>query len=275
MRLRVRAFALTFPMALVVLVPLAAIASGCLSASVTPVTPERATAPNEAIEPPAAAPRPASEGFLPEPERMSALKDVYPFDKAWVKPDADFARYRGLRIAPVTIAYLTPIEAGSPPPPAAEEQHEAAVELALYINRSFTKAILNDQSGRLRIVEQLTPNTIIAEVAIVELWPSRAGVPAAASATPRVPSAEPESKAPQRGSIGMEARLRDGATGEIIGMFSDRRSARVLPLSTTGAEKWSFANEIIDDWTEEIVAAIEARPGEKPKGGATQAFKER
>jgi len=275
MRLGVRSFAWLGPMALAAPLAIAATASGCLPASLGRATSGSAVEPPEAAQPPpGAAP---SEGFLPEPERMTAPKDLYPFDKAWVKPGRDFTRYHELRVAPVTLAYLKPLAADAEANLSPREQREAAIQLALYVDESFIKAIVNDQSGRLEIIDHANPNTIIVEVALTELTPSRVTAGAAASATPilSTPGAAAGLQAAQRESIGMETRLRDGANGEIVGMLSDRRIARAAPLNSTALQKWDFANEIVDDWAEEIVAVIEARPGEKVKGGSTFRLKAR
>ena len=161
-------------------------------------------------------------GFLPDPERMTAQPDRFPFYRVWIKPDMQREEFRRIMIRPVSTDHLLGIDWTRERPTtrdSAKVQHTAN-RLARYAWQSLRGAFHYDPNHRFALVERRGPQTVILEMALVQV---------------RLGSFN-------RGELAMETRIRDGRTREIIGMFKDQRSGRL--------------EGIIDDWALELVELI-------------------
>lgn len=203
-------------------------------------------------------------GFLPDASRMKAGGQHYPFKLAWVDANTDFAKYSELYVAPVSTQHLAVLTLAESVNLAAGEQEDAAEKVAAYVPDAFDRAIAHDRVKQVARVDAPSPRAIVVEMAIIELVPGRVAAGAAALAMPalRAPAAAIGSKVAGRGEIAMQTRLRDGATGEIVAMFEDERASKVALVNLTALTPYGFADEIVNDWAAEIIAVIEATPGE-------------
>jgi hypothetical protein len=59
----------------------------------------------------------------------------------------------------------------------------------------------------------------------------------------------------------MEGRIRDGGSGEIIGMFQDRQNPPQAILDVKSLTWWAPAKQIIDNWAQTLVAVANRPPG--------------
>ncbi len=143
-------------------------------------------------------------GFLPEPQRMTARPERFPFYRVWIKPGVPREQFKRVLIQPVSTDYLLGIDwtrEQRSTRESAKIQHTAN-RLARYAWQSLRGAFYYDPNHRFELVERRGPDTLILEMALVYVRPGAFG----------------------RGEIAMEARLRDAQTREIIGMFRDQRS---------------------------------------------------
>ncbi len=65
-----------------------------------------------------------------------------------------------------------------------------------------------------------------------------------------------------KSSVAFEARLRNGATGEVVVLAADREAEQYAPIDLRGLTWYSDAEGIIDDWARQFVNITNAAPGE-------------
>ena len=59
-----------------------------------------------------------------------------------------------------------------------------------------------------------------------------------------------------------EARMRDGATKEIVAMFADRESQKYSPVNIKDLTWYGHARSIIREWADQFVRMANKQPGE-------------
>jgi hypothetical protein len=205
------------------------------------------------------APAPALHtGFLPDPARMTA-NSRYPFQQSWVQPGVDFKNYNEVMLAPISLEHLAPVPASNS---AFQDNRSASVDAAVFAGEAFTQAVQDDSAHRFALVTRAEAKTIVVEMAIVELRPSLRPSSADAFGIPTTTSAssalQREANLNGRGTIGMELKLRDGKTNQVIAIFADTRRAEAPAGDEKLATGYGFANQIAGGWMRQIVALIES-----------------
>lgn len=206
---------------------------------------------------------PAS-GFLDNTSVMSEQRDRFPFNKAWVKPGVSRSDYRTVYIAPVNTAYLMANsgwdDVGTE---SAGEIRQKAVELAIFMERTFRDAVRDNPEAPLDLADKPGADTMVLEMAIVELVPTKRALGALGLLGPlgKVPAVLAiGSKAAGKGSIAVEARVRDGGTGAVIAQFADREEGKTAPIDVQAVTLYGFAEEIIEEWSEQFIELISTPP---------------
>jgi hypothetical protein len=215
--------------------------------------------------------KPASpSGFIPDKD-LAKASDL-PFQKAWRKADLDWGHYKEIYVAPWNTEYLRQmnwwekLERG-------EKVKEDAKELAGYARGVFEEAFRKDPKHRFVVVEQPGPNTLIAEFALVEVVPNKvvldalgyaAGpvVGAAGTAAANVQTATTHS------TVAFEARMKDGATNDVVAMFADREAEKFSIVNVKDLTWYAHAKSIIREWADQFVQIANKQPGEIVKDSA-------
>ncbi|MGA1980232.1 MAG: DUF3313 family protein [Sedimentisphaerales bacterium] len=210
-----------------------------------------------------------NSGFNPNPELMSKDANV-PFQRTYWNNKFDPNAYHEIFIAPVNTDYLA---AGS-----SWESFNLAnfdkerfkkdiAALADYTQKSFTKAFREDPNHLYKVVDVPGPNTLLLELALVQVVPSGAvfgvvgcvsGIPAAVG---MAAGAASKSQDVGKGVVAIEGHFRDGRTGEIIGMFADCEHPKSAILDLKAIDWWAPAKAIIDEWSQQLVAVANRPPG--------------
>jgi len=202
---------------------------------------------------------PAS-GFLQEPQKMTEQRQRFPFHSAWVKPGTDRADYATVYFAPVNTAYLMANSGWDDVnTESAAEVRQRARELAIFMERTFRAAVRNNADVPLVLVDAPRAGTLSVEMAIVELVPSKRALGALGLLGPlgKVPALlSVGSKVAGKGSIAVEARVRDGGTGEVIAQFADREEAKTAPIDVQAVSLYGFAEGIIEDWADQFIELV-------------------
>jgi hypothetical protein len=209
-------------------------------------------------------------GFIP-PETLEKPSDL-PFQKAWRKSDLDWSHYREIYIAPWNTEHLREmnwwekLERG-------EKVKEDAKELAGYARGVFEEAFRKDSKHRFVVVEQPGPNTLVAEFALVEVVPNKVvldalgyaagpAVGAAGTAAANVQTASTHS------TVAFEARMRDGATNDVVAMFADREAEKFSLVNFKDLTWYGHAKAILREWADQFVKIANKQPGEIIKDSA-------
>jgi hypothetical protein len=219
---------------------------------------------------------PAS-GFNPDAERMK-YDATMPFQRTYWNQTFDPKAYDELLVAPVNTDYLAAQsfweKANAANAMPGQDKKDIAA-IAEYTRQSFIRAASDDPKHRFKVVNAAGPKTLILELAITQLVPSKAALNAVGFVT-WIPTAIATGASMAEGSedtgkgvIAIEGRVRDGKTGEIIGMFADRERPKVAFVDLKALNWWAPAKQIIDEWSSQLIAVANRPPGGAVKAAPT------
>jgi len=201
-------------------------------------------------------------GFV-EAKRMRSPADL-PFRKAWVSPAVDWTNFTEIAFAEVNTDLLPTMDWWKALERRGRFEADAR-KLAQYAKKTFERVFRNDPNERFRVVEAPGPQTLVVEVALVEVIPSKV-VLNTLGYVPFVGSAFRFIRTTKgRSTVAFEARVRDGATGEIIATFADREAEKYTPVNVKDVTWYGHAESIIAEWADQAVRAANKRRGEAVK----------
>lgn len=215
-----------------------------------------------------------NSAFIPHPELMSKDANV-PFQRTYWNDKYEPKAYHEIFIAPVNTDYISAYGFWEGLNIANFDKEKLKKEIAAmadYTQHSFTKAFREDPNHRFTVVDTAGPNTLILELALVQMVPCKAVlgavgcvsfIPAAVGMAAGVAS---KSQDVGKGVVAIEGRFRDGRTGEVAGMFADCEHPKSAILDLKALNWWAPAKVIIDDWSRQLVAAANSPPGTVIKG---------
>lgn len=211
-----------------------------------------------------------SSGFLNQANLMTH-DETTPFQKTYWNKKYAKTQFKEVYVAPVNTDYIMSQnmwEKASAANISKEQVNQNVQMMAEYTRQSFIKAIQEDPSHRYKVVNKAGPQTLILELALTQLVPSKAALQAIGYVT-WVPAVVRVSGAVSTGSqdtgkgvVAIEGRVRDGATGEVVAMFADREAPREGIVDLKALNWWAPAKDIIDTWAKQLVQLAHRRPGE-------------
>src|SRR4051812_45241714 len=175
-------------------------------------------------------------GFLQDPTLMKAEKGI-PYNRIWVNPKYKDRTYNEIYVAPVNTNYVMAQSTWESATVAMSNKVDVKKNVAMladYHRNAYITACKKDPKKHFAVVDKPGANSLILEMAIVQLVPSKAELQAlglvpipfmglGVAAVQYGASAASNSEDQGKGVIAMEARLRDGTTGEVVSMFADRQ----------------------------------------------------
>jgi len=204
----------------------------------------------------------ADSGFNPSSAPV-ATRAAF-LQEAWVA-----SAYRGkpikehfdaVYLAPVNTSFMAKQSWWRSQSARSQEKLAADVEMfAKSIRSEFGTQIANHPGGGLRQAKGPGKGVLVIELALVELVPSKAGWNAGASAMGLVVPGAGMLSSAGRGSIAIEGRVRDGATGEVFATFKDRRGDKVAPINVGGLTWYHGAQGNVADWAAEFAEVINTK----------------
>jgi hypothetical protein len=218
-----------------------------------------------------------TSGFLENPNLMTR-DETTPFQRTYWNSKYEKSVYTEVYVAPVNTNYILSEnlwEKASAVNVTREQIQENVAAMAAYTRESFIRAITEDPNHRFKVVDKPGPKTLILEVALTQLVPSRAvlnaigyvtWIPAAVSIGSSTVTGSQDTG---KGIVAIEGRVRDGASGEIIGMFADCEFPKSAILDIKALNWWAPAKAIIDDWSRQLVELANRRPGSVVKDTPT------
>jgi hypothetical protein len=193
-------------------------------------------------------------GFLDQPEKM-AKQARFPFHRAYWDHKYDAGHYTELLVQPVNTRYMLEQDFWQKANIRSDRLAEDTLDIANYMRSALVKAALDDPNRRFRIVETPGPRTLVLEMALVELVPNKIALGALGIASLAAPPAAGVATGiiSGKGSVAMEGRIRDGATGQVIGMFADREEGATAPVDLGSLTWYHHAHTIIDTWATQLI----------------------
>lgn len=135
-----------------------------------------------------------------------------------------------------------------------------ARKLGAHFRRALINAAKND-SGRLNVVSQPGPDTLIIEAAITELVPAKAYWNAAATTAGFVVPGAGLLGAAGSGTITVEGRLRDGNNGKLVANFRDRMKDKMAFVNIDSYTWYGGSEANLEEMAGNIARVLNAKPG--------------
>lgn len=203
-----------------------------------------------------------SAGFADD-TRMTKPADL-PFQKAWIDPAVDWQRYRKIQIAPVDTAHLLEME-WAKQVDKKEKMREDAAKLALYAQEAFRRAFREDPEHRFEVTDLADADTLVFELALVEIIPSKLAVNTLCYAPFLGTAVRIFRGMKHRSTVAFEARARDGGTGAVIAQFADREAEKVAVINVKDVTWYGHAESIVAEWARQFTRVFNRKPGEAVK----------
>jgi len=211
-----------------------------------------------------------ASGFLSQPDLLKQ-DGTTPFQKTYWNRKYAKTQFTEVYVAPVNTDYIMSQNMWEKASAASINRDQVKKDVQMmadYTRQAFIKAIQEDPKRRYKVVDKVGPQTLILELALTQLVPSKAALQAIGYVT-WVPAVVRVSGAVSTGSqdtgkgvVAIEGRARDGATGELVAMFADREAPREGIVDLKALNWWAPAKEIIDTWAKQLVHLAQRRPGE-------------
>jgi hypothetical protein len=208
-------------------------------------------------------------GFIEDAQLMSYNPST-PFNRSYWNKEYNPRDYDELMVAPVNTQYVMAQniwEKANLVNVSPEQLKKDIDALAVYTRQSFIRAATNDPKKRFKVVETAGPKTLVLELALVQVVPSKAALNALGYVTwvPAVVTAggaaATDSQDAGKGVVAIEGRIRDGATGKIIGLFSDRERPKTAIIDIKSLNWWAPLKAIVDEWSQQLIALANRPPG--------------
>lgn len=194
-------------------------------------------------------------GFLEHPEQMKPHPERFPFNRVWCKDHGcDWSKYQSVIVKKVDTNHILKMSwwdnlNTEPKAQLQKDQHE----IAGYVRNTFLTALENDAVVHHEVVDSPKNRTMILEIALVELVPTKAFMRSVMDVIGfLIPGAQVLGLTGS-GSVAIEGRIRDAESREIIFKFADRQQDKSAILSAQDFTWHGHAKEIIDDWANEFV----------------------
>jgi hypothetical protein len=206
-------------------------------------------------------------GFLQQPALLKPDKDI-PFNRVYANPTYHDKAYVEIYVAPVNTDYVMAQNIWEKATLAEVDPQNVKNNvhlLAEYLRNAFIKAAQNDPTKKFKVVDKPGPNTLILEMALVQLVPSKAELQAIGfvswipTAVMLGSSVATNSEDQGKGVVAFEARTRDGTTGEVSAMFADREHPPTAIVDLKSLFWWEPAKPICDAWARQFMA-IQTNP---------------
>jgi hypothetical protein len=178
-----------------------------------------------------------NSSFLKDSDKMTKQRERFPFHKAWVKSNINRKKYSEIMVSPVNTGYLIKNNGWSAMNLKEDRLAVDAKTIAAYTVKTYKEALLSDANSKLKLVSQPSNHTLVLELAIVELVPSKAMAGAVGLITMPVGmiAGTIATKVLGKGAVAIEGRLVDAETGEVIAMFADREKTKTAPINLAAA----------------------------------------
>lgn len=179
--------------------------------------------------------------------------DQLPFQKVWTTPDADVlaagSRRRLLYIAPVTLAYLRPVEKALSSQELAWGVKRQAEDVALRLRQEFVDAFRRSPSPYYRLAAKPGADTMTLQLALIELQPTS---PKGNAVTTVLKFAVTPVAALGRlftkGNIAIESRVTVSSSGRAFFQFADNEQDKLTFINVRDFQPYGHAVNAIRDW---------------------------
>ena len=190
---------------------------------------------------------------------MAEHRQRAPFNRLWIEDGLDVSRYEALVVAPVNTDHVLAKSTWARMNVRSLAFDDDLAGAAAEFRQTVIDAFRDAPTNHLRIVDEAGEKTLILELAITELVPTKAflaTIGLAAWAAPLevgVPVGAATTFA-ETGWMAVEGRVRDAATGHVVAMFADREQSKIRVVDVQSLTWYGHAHESMRDWAGQFVA---------------------
>lgn len=158
----------------------------------------------------------------------------------YVKPGLSVASYDKILLDPVTVMF----------PADAKESTKADMQ---NVANNFYSQLVTELSKNWQMAKEPGPNTLRVKTALTDVYAGRAGMQAVSSILPvgmavsgvqTMMGAKPSFS----GEMGVETKITDATTGELLGAGVDKRTAGKSLITAT--DTWGALNKVTEHWSQ-------------------------
>jgi hypothetical protein len=191
-------------------------------------------------------------GFLDQPTLLTKQADL-PFDAAWVKSNVNLPGYKKVYVAPVDTTHLLKLDWWERAAIAPGDQTQWASDLSGYFRDKMTAQFSDEDSNKYQVVTTPDDETLIIELAIVEVVPTKNWLNAIGYALigPL-----------DQGVTAFEGRFRDGRTKEVIAEIKDREFGQIDVVSINDLTWDGHSRHTLRIWTDQLEEMCYEQPGQ-------------
>ncbi len=184
-------------------------------------------------------------GFIKNNEIMTK-DDNLPFQRAWYDKTAYWNHYNKVKIAPIDMSYLSEATWWDSLSMAWDRENDTRL-IAEYMQAQMKSAFEKKEDNRFTVANSVGPRTVVLEMALVELSPTKAFVNAAGLLV---------GVTLDHGMVAIEARIRDASSGKVIATFADREQGKTTVVNVDNYSWFGHSEKVIDDWAGQTVAVL-------------------
>jgi hypothetical protein len=206
---------------------------------------------------------PADSGFLEHPGKMATAKYI---SARWVseKYIAKKDDYTKIIVRPIITEYLIKTSDWKHIKVKSEDRIRLdAKELAKSMEDQLREGFQSGKAKKLTLVDSPDANTLVLEIALVELVPTDVVRTAAGDVAGFFVPGGGLASTGAGGSIAVEVRMRDAQTKEILAMAKDRRVDKISALDLINLTPYGHAKRNIEDWVEALIDWFNIPPEEE------------
>ena len=200
-----------------------------------------------------ASPAPSS-GFLPHDDKVLENRKRAPFHGNYIpstmRLDMLRAKYMKVYLAPLELGALREkMRIGMYSRRSIVDRLSDAESLAAYFDNRFKDEFTK---RGFTVLDLPSVDSLVWEIALVELEPSGAALNIAATAAGFFVPGTGLVKQFTKGSVAIEGIVRDAATGEIVTEFKDRESDKAAVITVRDFQRYSHARASLDEWAQQF-----------------------
>ncbi|MBE2283911.1 MAG: DUF3313 family protein [Prosthecobacter sp.] len=176
-----------------------------------------------------------------------------PFQKVWTTPDrkllAEGLKKRKLYIAPVTLAYLRPMNKSLPSQEVAWGVQRQEAEIALRLREEFVNAFRRSPHPLYRLASKPGADTLTLQLALIELHPTSPKGNAVMTVLKfAVTPIATLGRYFTKGNIAIEGKVTVATTGRAYFQFADNEHDKLTFINTRDFQPYGHAVNTIRDW---------------------------
>ncbi len=201
--------------------------------------------------------------FLPDHDKLRVQKADCPVNRFWTAPGVKWDSYNKIIVSRVDTSRLMKQSwwAQVNTRELVSDPRKDCETIARYTENSFMSAILHDKKKRFMLVSAPGEHTLYLELAVVELVPSKPFLNAVENTAGFFIPGFGLLTMANKGSVAIEGKIVDSATGKIICMYTDREVGDGAVIDLASLTWYRHAEIIIDHWSKEFVEIANSPKG--------------